>query len=87
MAERIEVAPNDDGTWRYQRRDGDVVFALAEVETRLDAITAARENADGLQVVILRADGSCYGEVHPAASTATGPPQRFTLTPVEVTAA
>jgi hypothetical protein len=106
--DQIEVFPQDDGRWNWQKRiDGDVQETGNGYQDRSSAIEAARagrgdevlnlvrddgsvagttrvSRGEGLRVVLLRADGSEYGELDPAGSpspTAT----LLTLTPAGTT--
>ena len=97
----IHVRPYEDGSWAFYRSD-ETPKPFGEIETRAEAIKAAREfngrkpvtvtDADGnavgnaelpgrLRIVLLRKDGSEYGELDAAASAPGTPTQVINLTP------
>lgn len=60
--------------------NGDEVLDLRRADGEL--VRQQRERkSDALRVVLLRLDGSEYGELDPPPSPATGEPHRVTLTP------
>lgn len=68
---QIEVYPQKNGAWRVRRRgEGDKAQNIGEsVEARREAVDAALEAREhGEAVVLLRPDGSVYGELHHAES-------------------
>lgn len=86
---RVDGSVAEEGDGGHTRADavaaaraynGDEELTL----TRADGSAAGKERRrrpEALRVVLLRVDGSEYGELDPAPSTATGPPHEVTLTP------
>lgn len=62
-------AMNGDETLEVRRTNGQLVRTIRD------------RKPDALRVVLLRLDGSLYGELDPPPSNATGEPHRITLTP------
>jgi hypothetical protein len=73
---RYEIFPAGDGwNWRCGDREGD------GYDTRREAIAAARAERDHEAVVLMRPDGSVYGELDPASGAFSGEPHDVTIDP------
>lgn len=69
-----------DALTEVRTLNGDEVLSLVNADGETVGTTTQRRK-EALRVVLLRLDGSLYGELDCGPSPATGPPQRVTLTP------
>lgn len=69
-----------DALTEARTQNQDEVLFLVNAAGKTVGTTTVRK-PDALRVVLLRLDGSLYGELDTGPSPATGPPQHVTLTP------
>ena len=79
MATRIEVYPSKQGTWRWQRRDGDHTSDRSQAfDTRNEAFEDALVGRESEPIVLVRKDGTVHGELYHGSGNGR-PPQRVDI--------
>lgn len=75
----IELLPAKDGSWHWRKRANDRTTKKSDsFDTRDEAFEDALIERETEAIVLLRLDGSVYGEMYHAASSG-GTPQRVDL--------